>query len=29
MQPDRFVDGLGALVAIASGRLPTSGLAAR
>jgi hypothetical protein len=29
MQPDRFVDGLGALVAIASGRLPTSGPAAR
>jgi hypothetical protein len=29
MQPDRFADGLGALVAIASGRLPTSGQPAR
>jgi hypothetical protein len=28
MQPDRFVDGLGALVAIASGRLPRSEQAA-
>jgi hypothetical protein len=24
MQPDRFLDGVGALLAIASGRLPTS-----
>ena len=28
MQPDRFVDGVGALLAIASGRLPTSAQAA-
>ena len=29
MQPDHIADGLAALIAIASGRLPTSGLAAR
>jgi len=28
MQPDRFIDGVGALLAIAAGRLPTSGQAA-